>query len=121
MAIPDARALSSLDPDFAVRVYWLLRIARYYGVPVVITEARRTPERQRWLYASGRTRPGPILTNTLRSKHLEGRAVDLDIRGVRPDDVPQYVWDWLGSLGEWLGLTWGGRWRLRDYRHFEIR
>nr|NIR99360.1 M15 family metallopeptidase [Gammaproteobacteria bacterium]NIT64971.1 M15 family metallopeptidase [Gammaproteobacteria bacterium]NIV21988.1 hypothetical protein [Gammaproteobacteria bacterium]NIY33550.1 hypothetical protein [Gammaproteobacteria bacterium] len=61
------------------------------------------------------------VTNTLRSKHVEGLAYDLDLYRIHPDQVPMWVWHWLGGLGEHLGLTWGGRWQhLRDYRHFEL-
>ena len=43
----------------------------------IVIEGRRTPERQRELYAQGRTTPGKIVTWTLQSKHLDGLAVDL--------------------------------------------
>ena len=42
-----------------------------------VLEGVRTAERQRELYAQGRTKPGRIVTWTLRSRHLTGRAVDL--------------------------------------------
>lgn len=46
------------------------------GFTPVIHETRRSPERQKHLFESGRSRSGPILTNTLRSKHLTGEALD---------------------------------------------
>jgi len=42
-----------------------------------VLEGLRTLARQRRLYAQGRTRPGPVVTWTLNSKHIEGKAVDL--------------------------------------------
>ncbi len=48
-----------------------------------VTEGVRTPERQRELYAQGRTTPGPKVTWTLKSNHFVnprtgyGQAVDL--------------------------------------------
>ena len=42
-----------------------------------VLEGMRTLERQRELYAQGRTAPGNIVTWTMNSKHLEGKAVDL--------------------------------------------
>lgn len=47
-----------------------------------VIEGLRTPERQAELYAQGRTKPGNIVTWTLKSPHLAGpdgfgRAVDL--------------------------------------------
>lgn len=42
-----------------------------------VLEGLRTAARQRSLYAQGRTKPGRIVTWTLQSKHIEGKAVDL--------------------------------------------
>lgn len=43
-----------------------------------VISARRTVLQQTWLYAQGRTRPGPIITDTIfGSKHLKGLAVDI--------------------------------------------
>lgn len=42
-----------------------------------ISEAYRTPERQKALYAQGRTKPGPVVTWTLQSNHIKRLAVDL--------------------------------------------
>lgn len=44
---------------------------------IVVTEGVRTKERQEELYAQGRTKPGNIVTWTLNSKHIEGKAVDV--------------------------------------------
>jgi peptidoglycan LD-endopeptidase CwlK len=42
-----------------------------------VEEGVRTLARQKRLYAQGRTKPGKIVTWTLKSKHIEGKAVDL--------------------------------------------
>ena len=44
---------------------------------VIVVEGVRTPQRQRDLYAQGRTKPGKIVTWTMNSKHIDGLAVDL--------------------------------------------
>jgi len=46
-------------------------------------------------------------------------AFDVDVHGYRREDVPRYVWSWLGRLGEALGFRWGGRWSFYDPGHFE--
>lgn len=48
----------------------------------MVLEGVRTPERQRELYAQGRTKPGKVVTWTLKSNHFKqadgfGHAVDL--------------------------------------------
>lgn len=47
------------------------------SVDFTVLEGVRTPERQAQLYAQGRTSPGKIVTWTMRSKHIDGLAVDL--------------------------------------------
>lgn len=42
-----------------------------------VLEGVRTLERQRELYAQGRTAPGKVVTWTMKSKHIDGKAVDL--------------------------------------------
>ena len=37
----------------------------------------RSIERQKALYDQGRTRPGPVVTWTMNSKHLRGMAFDV--------------------------------------------
>ena len=42
-----------------------------------IIEGLRSEQRQHDLYAQGRSKPGPVVTWTLTSKHITGDAVDL--------------------------------------------
>ncbi len=72
-----AAALATEDLDFSVN------------------EGLRTLARQRRLYAQGRTRPGPIVTWTLNSKHIEGKAVDL---------IP-YPEGWKAPLSKFEGVA----------------
>lgn len=112
--------LATLERDTQRRAWWLIYILRVgLRLPAIITSARRTVQRQAQLYAQGRSAPGPIVTNTLQSDHVTGRAFDIDMSGHRPDDVPIPVWEAAGHIGEQIGLSWGGRWRLRDFRHFQ--
>lgn len=46
-------------------------------VDFTVLEGVRTLDRQRELYAQGRTAPGKIVTWTMKSRHIEGKAVDL--------------------------------------------
>lgn len=69
--------ISQLDQNFKQKFNqrWPEVLAKYPNARVF--EARRTLERQKRLYASGRTRPGNILTQTMNSKHLLGKSVDV--------------------------------------------
>lgn len=98
-------------------------------IPFVFTSTLRTQEEQDALYEQGRSKPGPIVTWTRRSKHIEGIAFDIAIVkdgratwnmkvDVNGDDIPDY--QQAGEIGESLGLTWGGRWKTPDYPHFQL-
>lgn len=58
-----------------------------------VTEGVRTPERQRRLYAQGRTAPGDIVTWTLNSNHF----VDSKTGYGMAIDAPPYPISWKGT------------------------
>lgn len=117
------RRLSMLIEPAAAAARELLLLAARHGLPVRVWETYRTYNRQMDLYAQGRTQPGNIVTWTMRSRHLTGRALDL----VWSTKDTQWSWEepwrgaWirLGELGETCGFIWGGRWRYQDKPHFE--
>ncbi len=126
--------LSGLHP--VVRAAATILIERCYarGVNIVITQGLRTIAEQDALYAQGRTKPGPIVTNARggHSYHNYGLAIDfalllLDGRNVSWD----MNWDGDGDkVADWsevvqeakaLGFEWGGDWTsFKDLPHFQI-
>lgn len=46
-------------------------------VDFMVIEGLRTKQRQEELYAQGRTKPGKVVTWTMKSKHIDGLAVDI--------------------------------------------
>ncbi len=66
--------LTGVHPDMVRVVERAIEITKQ---DFSVLEGVRTAERQRELYAQGRTKPGRIVTWTLHSRHLTGRAVDL--------------------------------------------
>ena len=98
------RDRAQLHPLFRNALDLLLQQVAAEAIPFRVFEAFRTPERQQWLYAQGRTRPGSVVTKAQawQSFHQFGLAVDLVlfIDG-------QWSWSSAGALG--------GHWtRLRD-------
>ncbi|MFC9538673.1 M15 family metallopeptidase [Lysinibacillus sp. NPDC056959] len=76
---------------------------------IFITETYRSQERQKYLYAQGRTRPGQIVTWTLSSNHSSRLAWDVAV------GPPQSLYDVtllnrIGAIARKLGITWGGDW-----------
>lgn len=55
----------------------VMRAIEISEVDFTVMEGVRTLARQRELYAQGRTAPGKIVTWTMNSRHIEGKAVDL--------------------------------------------
>ena len=112
----DGIAISETKRELAVQM-------AYYS------RGRMDPKDVRMMYAvAGLYDPSDIEcrtinTNTLRSKHIQGLAIDLvPVKdGQYWWNAPQQVWERMGEIGENCGLKWGGRWKdLQDCPHFEI-
>ncbi|MBO7735858.1 MAG: M15 family metallopeptidase [Methanobrevibacter sp.] len=74
------------------------------------------------LYEIGEAEAKTIITNTLESNHMSGRAADfVPVKdGKLWWNAPDDVWRVMGEIGESCGLKWGGRWKeLKDTPHFE--
>ena len=88
---------------------------------IFITETYRSPARQKYLYAQGRTRPGKVVTWTLNSNHASRLAWDIAV------GPPAALYDLatlnkVGAIARKLGITWGGDWpRNIDRPHFEVK
>ena len=127
--------LAGVHPDLARVVERAIEIS---AVDFMVIEGVREDTRQRELYAQGRTKPGPIVTWTLKSKHRRqadgwGHAVDLlpapyDWKDLRKFDlVAQAMFRAAEELGK--KIRWGADWdrdgkpRERgesDSPHFEL-
>lgn len=137
------RYLNHLVPAFRVKLERLLETLGHAGVPFALDEGLRSQERQAWLYASGRTRPGAILTQkdgasgvwpadhpvvsergkSRRSRHQSGLAADL--YPVKADGriwIPpasHEAWVLLATAARSLGLRPGRDWG--DSPHVEYQ
>ncbi|MGQ9455086.1 MAG: hypothetical protein ACUVRS_09220 [Armatimonadota bacterium] len=71
--------INSLWEPFRRRVERLLVRMLEAGFDPVVFEARRSPDRQKWLYGYGRThhKHAKPVTWTMNSRHLSGKAVDI--------------------------------------------
>lgn len=94
------------------------------GIDVKIICGTRTYAEQDKLFAQGRTAPGRIVTKARGgfSNHNFGIAWDIGLfkGGAYLEESPYYRQ--LGSLGESVGLEWGGRWvSMPDEPHYQLR
>jgi len=104
---------SALDADFADRLDRVLDRMRQAGHRVDVRETLRAPERQQALYEQGRTTAGPVVTWTLDSRHLAGKAADVRVDGRSAG--PGY--DLLHAIAKEEGLRTLG---ARDPGHLEL-
>ena len=74
MSLIKAERLDDVNKSLAAVVR---RAAEGLPFDLIVVEGRRTKARQADLYAQGRTKPGKVVTWTLKSKHIDGLAVDL--------------------------------------------
>lgn len=93
LLLPD-RDLALVHPRLRAPVVQLLQTLNAAELPFQVFEGYRTPERQRMLYAKGRTAPGAKVTNAepWESLHQYGVAVDLVLR-----DGMQWSWNAKGG------------------------
>lgn len=101
------------------------------AVDFTVIEGVRTPERQKELYAQGRTVPGKIVTKSLVSRHFVnestgfGHAVDivpLPIDWNNPKPF-YFVADAMKKAAAELGvkITYGGDWTtFKDLPHYQM-
>ena len=64
----------------------------------------------------------PVVTKILNPQyHGTGRAMDCCwlVNGAPTWNVPNEWWETYGRAAEAHGLTWGGRWKLRDLPHVQ--
>lgn len=111
-------------------------ITRSYvrGVPIVITQGMRTIAEQNALYAQGRSKPGPIVTNAKGGTSYHNYGLAFDFALLLPDGAT-VSWDMnrdgdKDKIADWrevveeakgLGLEWGGDWTsFKDYSHLQM-
>jgi peptidoglycan L-alanyl-D-glutamate endopeptidase CwlK len=108
-------------------------------VDFMVLEGVRTPERQKQLYAQGRTAPGQVVTWTLNSRHFKNPATGY---GMAVDLLPE-PYDWKDpdqfdkmaiavlheAMAQGVRVRWGGDWdedgnfreaKETDSPHFEL-
>lgn len=114
--------LACLHPVTAARVSRLLEYLEAFGEDVLLTSGKRSEEEQNDLWASGRTKPGRIVT------HVKGRE-SFHYWGVAFDLVPVLffipIWnshkryDAIARIALALGFQWGFQMWGFDKPHFQ--
>lgn len=118
--ILDSRSLKRLEGVHPDLVNVVTLAAEYSPNVFIVTEGLRSLERQKQLVAAG-------ASQTLRSRHLTGHAVDLAVKVGK-----EVRWDWplynalavvMKDCADQLDtpLEWGGDWKtFKDGPHFQL-
>lgn len=116
--------IGSLLPEVQPIARALAQKSALNGIRIKVISGLRTYAEQDALYAQGRAKPGPKVTNARGgySNHNFGIAFDIGVfEGSKylPDSVKYKA---VGALGTDLGLEWGGNWKtIVDQPHFQLR
>jgi hypothetical protein len=117
-AIP-CNSLDVFPPGVRSQVDCVLQRLERGGWPYRVYETYRSDRRQRWLYAQGRTRPGPRVTNVATAQtgnHYWSLGIDV-IHRTKLWDHPRFFY-WLGQHYEACGMVAGAFWkRFPDAPH----
>jgi peptidoglycan L-alanyl-D-glutamate endopeptidase CwlK len=114
-----------LNADYTQRLLTVFRIMKErHGYEMAILEGYRSPARQDALAALG---PGVTNARSWQSWHQYGLAADCafvrDGKLVISEKDPWAMrgYQLYGQVAESVGLTWGGRWKMMDFGHTELR
>lgn len=115
--LPSSLDLSSLNPYVTSLAQQFLNLCSASGLNVTVVEAFRSWDEQDALYDQGRTTAEDIVTDAEGgdSYHNWGLAFDcapLENGTINWDDIDTF--NKMGSLGQQVGLEWGGDWTTYD-------
>lgn len=128
-----SRKIEDLHPDLQVITREFLRRCEAAGLDILITCTWRSPAEQDALYAQGRSKPGPRVTNARAGQsahncthHGKPAARAFDIvplqHGKAVWDAKHAAWKVAGEIGVALGLKWYGSpgSKFPELPHFEL-
>jgi len=119
-----SRNWDQLDADFRQRLLVVFQVMRQHGYEVALLEGYRSPERQDYLASLGQHVTSAA---AYQSYHQFGLAADcafyLNGRIIIDERDPWAMrgYKLYGEAAEAAGLTWGGRWKMMDFGHVELR
>lgn len=125
LLVSASRNWELLDRDFTQRLLLVFKIMKeQHGYEMALLEGYRSPERQQLL-----ARMGAQVTSAaaFQSWHQYGLAADCaflrDGKLVISEQDPWAMrgYQLFGQVAESAGLTWGGRWKMMDFGHTELR
>lgn len=122
-----SRDIKDLHPELQKR--WLAALKEWRRLhpsepEPFLTQTYRSPQEQDALYAQGRTKGGPKVTNARGGQSLHNYypslAFDISFRKDGQIDWSPSLFDRFAVIAKENGLAWGGDWKtIKDRPHFE--
>lgn len=125
LLVSASRNWTLLNTEYAQRLLLVFKIMKEeHGYDMALLEGYRSPERQNTLAAMG-----PSVSNAaaFQSWHQYGLAADCAfLRNGKLVISEKDAWamrgyQLYGEVAESVGMTWGGRWKMMDFGHTELR
>ncbi|MDI1278039.1 M15 family metallopeptidase [Methylobacter sp.] len=110
----NSRNIEELHPHVAALCHAFISACAQRSIDVIITSTYRDNESQAALYAQGRTKSGPIVTNAAAGQSFHNYRLAFDFCPVVNGKA---VWSDIatfkqcGYIAEKLGLEWAGNWK----------
>lgn len=128
---PSIKRIMTMHPKVRFEVLHLFKKCFKQGLKIRVVQGYRTFAEQDALYAQGRTKPGPIVTNAKGglSNHNYGLSFDFCI--LKPDGSISWSldedinhdeskdWKQVVTIFKENDFEWGGDWRFTDNPHIE--
>jgi hypothetical protein len=139
------RDIQDLEPKTREAAIKAVAILKAQGIRFWINETMRSRPVQEAYYAQGRmhvmqvnamrrgqglwpiteAENGHTITTTLKSKHMEGKAIDIcpaDIYGAPLWNAPKAEYEKIAVIMKTCGFEWGGDWKgFQDCPHYQIK
>lgn len=119
------RDLGSLCEKAATAARAALSECNVAGMAVLVTCTYRSGKEQDELYAQGRSKPGPIVTNAKAGQSFHQYRVALDLYP-NPNGKPDFSgkhpwWPKIAAIFKKHGFEWGYEWpRFKEMPHFQM-
>ena len=112
-ALYERKGIDALYPDLKEKYLILAKRMKALQMPIYFVEGFRTVPRQNSLSK------GVTNAKGLFSWHQHCLAFDIAFKNHNWNPPSEDWWEVLGLEGEKIGLIWGGRWKMKDYGHFQ--
>jgi peptidoglycan L-alanyl-D-glutamate endopeptidase CwlK len=117
----NSRKIEDLHPHVAALCRRFVFECENAGVDILITSTYRDHESQDALYAQGRTKAGPVVTNAKGGQSYHNYRVAFDFVPIvngKADWNNIMTFRKCGIIAESLGLEWAGRWqKMKELAH----